>query len=311
MMDKPGKPLKKILFIVSPVSRPSWVKRYVPHIIESLNSAGIDVEKALTRGPGDPGRLAGEGAGQYDAVLVAGGDGSINEAMNALAGSKTPVGIIPFGTVNVFAREMAIPLNPLKAAKAFETGQVRSFDMGRFGQRRFLLMASYGFDVHVLERNPAFLKRILGRYSYLLTSLLILPFFRGRPIKLYVDDHEKPREAFFAVFSNSKRYAGEHTIAPDADMNDGLLDLTLVTAPGRLGVLKTMTAFFFGRLSKKPWTETMKAQKVRVENRGKERFQMDGDTFSPEGDEITVERSAICVVVPVKDGPRQIRSSDG
>lgn len=292
---------KKVLLIVSPVSRPSWVIRYIPQVVGVLEEGGAAVEQAVTRGPGDPARLAGEARGRFDAVVMAGGDGSINEVLNALAGSDTPAGIIPIGTVNVFAREMGIPLHPVRAAEAFLAGRARTFDMGRIGDRGFLLMASFGFDVLVLRRTPRLLKRLLGRYAYVVASLALLPFYRSEPLEVFVDEEEKPHTACFAVFSNAKQYAGKYVVAPEADMNDGVLDVTLIARPGRVAVLQTALGLVSGNLHRKPWVTTVKARRIRLRTGAMELFQVDGDYLTPSSGEIDVQRDAVRVVVPCRD----------
>jgi YegS/Rv2252/BmrU family lipid kinase len=289
---------KKVMLVVSPVSRPAWVRRYIPKVLDTLKAAGMDVERFVTKGPGDPGRLAREEGGRFDAVLVAGGDGSINETMNALCGTPTPVGILPFGTVNVFAREMGIPLRPLEAARTFITCRERAFDMGRIGDRRFLLMASFGFDVLALRRTPKVMKRLFGRYGYLITSFCIYPFYRDREIEVFLGEDETPQRAHFAVFSNSRYYAGNYVVAPKADMEDGLLDVTLFCCPGRRGLWKIFTSFLKGDHLEKPWVKTARVSRVRFQTRDPDLMQIDGDPIDPDEQEITVEARAIRVAVP-------------
>jgi YegS/Rv2252/BmrU family lipid kinase len=290
--------IKKVLLIVSPVSRPTWVAQHIPHVKITLEDAGMEVEERVTREAGEPGRLAAEAKGVFDAVVVAGGDGSINEAMNHLCGSDTPVGIIPLGTVNVLAREIGIPLDPRAAARALVEGEVMTFDMGCMGERRFLLMASYGFDVEAVRKNPRFLKRLVGRYSYVLTGLFLYPLYRNVPIHVYVDGEETPHRAYFAIFSNGRRYAGEHVLAPQADMHDGLLDVVLFDCPGRLGLLRILLAILLGNHHRKRWTFIAKARRVRFETEARDLFQIDGDPVEPEGSVIGVERDVIRIIAP-------------
>jgi YegS/Rv2252/BmrU family lipid kinase len=289
---------KKVRLIVSPVSRPAWVRRHLSGVLETLRGGGIEVEDRITRGPGEPARLAEEAVGRYDAVVVAGGDGCINEALNVLAGSETPLGIIPFGTVNVFAREMDIPIHPVKAAEVFLTSEVKAFDVGRIAERRFLLMASYGFDVWTLRANPGLLKRLFGRYSYVITSLFLIPFHRDKPIEVLLDDEAESRRATFAVFSNAKKYAGNHAMAPDADMQDGKLDVVLIDCPGRLGLFKIFLAVLCRNHLSKPWCRLARAERIRFDTEAMELFQIDGDALTPSAKEIVVEPAAIRLAVP-------------
>jgi len=273
------------------------VKKYLSPVIRILEEGGLVVEACTTRGAGDPARLAREVDGQVDAVLVAGGDGSINEAIHALAGKSTPIGILPFGTVNVFAREMGVPLHPLKAARAFLESRVQSFDVGRIGERRFLLMASYGFDARILRSTPSRLKRIFGRYAYAITAFLLIPTYKNAPLQVFTGQEASPIKAHFALFSNARCYAGNYVVAPDADMQDGFLDLLLFNSPGRLGLFRIALAITSSRLQAKSWITRIRANQIRLESHEPDLFQIDGDPIRIIGDTITVEPSGIQMVI--------------
>lgn len=289
---------KKVMLIVNPVSRPSLVKRRLPQVQNLLREGGLDLQTCITRAAGDPAHLAREAREKSDAVIVAGGDGSINEALGSLAGSSIPLGIIPFGTVNVFAREIGLPLDPIQAAGAFFKSSVQLFDLGRLGTRPFILMVGYGFDGWALRRNPRFLKRIFGRYSYVLSSLFLLPFYRDEPIRIELEENTRPLKAHFALFCNSSRYAGDYRVAKEADMQDGLLDLVLFNCPGRLGVLKTFISIFSGSHRNKTWIQTVRAKRLCFSTRGVDRFQIDGDPVRTDARELYVEPAAVRVIAP-------------
>src|SRR5207247_1264597 len=105
----------------------------------------VDIQPTLE--PGDGTRIAREAAAQgYDVVVAAGGDGTVNEVVNGLAGTETALAALPIGTVNVWVRELGLPLHPRAAAEALLGAQVRAIDLGRAGDRYFLLMAGVGFD---------------------------------------------------------------------------------------------------------------------------------------------------------------------
>ena len=176
----------EFLLILSPVSRPGWAERYGPTVIEILEDGGYAVHARVAQGPDDTVRLAREAADRGIGVIVAGGDGSVNEIVNVLAGTEIPLGVLPFGTVNVLAQELGLPASPLRAARELAQARPVPFDLGRIGSRRFLLMASYGFDAQALRRSPPRLKRYFGRYAYALTSLALLPAYRDRPLDVYL-----------------------------------------------------------------------------------------------------------------------------
>ncbi len=290
--------MKKARLIINPTSRPGWIRQHLPEVEKILREGGVDVEIRTSEAPGDPARLARQCREGFDAVIVAGGDGSINEALGALVQSSTPLGIIPLGTVNVFAREVGIPLDPREAARAILDNPARAFDLGWFGSHPFLLMVSYGYDAWVVRQNPLSLKRWFGRYSYVLTALFKMPWYRNRPIVVDMGDGSAPRTAHFALFANAARYAGDHRLAPRADMHDGLLDVVLFHSPGPLGPLKTLWAIITGTYLQKSWVWTGRTDKLRFSTEAPDCFQVDGDALEPDSDEIRVERDAVKILAP-------------
>ncbi len=297
--------MKKIVWIVNPVSRPRKVKRAIPAVEEVLRGARYAVETVVTTRAGDPGRIVAEKGRTADAFLVAGGDGTLNEVQAALSDRTVPVGIIPLGTSNVLAREVGIPFDPAEAARAFVTGEVRAFDRGLLGGRQFLLMASYGFDAFAVWRVSLRLKRIFGRSAYFISGVTGLPFYDPAPIEIFPGEQDSrpersrlPIRATFAVFSNSKRYAGDYIAAPDAVMDDGLLDVVCWTKTGRLGAMAGVARLFMGRLEGSPHTSTFRAARVSFETSRPEYFQIDGDRADGKAGSVEIVRNAFRLVTP-------------
>jgi diacylglycerol kinase (ATP) len=268
---------RRLVWIVNPSSRPGRVARCIPIVEKLLRDSGYDVETRVSEKAGDPAVIAAEAAGRVDAILVAGGDGTVCEVINALPDRETPVGYIPLGTANVFARELGLPFDPEAAARVFTGGTARDFDMGKLGDSGFLLMASYGFDAWAVRRTSLRLKRRLGRFAYLLSSLTGMPFYRPEPIEIVADGIDEPVVATFALFANASRYAGAYIAAPGADMHDGLLDVVCWTRPGRAGAILGVVNLFRGRLSEHSETKTFRAPSLRFATKRPDSFQIDGD----------------------------------
>src|SRR6266496_514351 len=143
---------------------------------------GWHVDLQPTNGPGDGTRIAREAAAQgYHMVVAAGGDGTVNEVINGLAGSETALAVLPIGTVNVWVRELGLPLQPRAAAEALLHAQIRTIDLGRAGDRYFLLMCGVGFDAAVTAEVRAHEKRRFGALAYLLRAANLAGRFRGTP----------------------------------------------------------------------------------------------------------------------------------
>ncbi len=290
--------MKKLIWIVNPSSRPRRIKKYRAAIEGMLGENGFDVETVLTEKAGDPERLARERKEEAHSILVAGGDGTIREVLTALKGEGVPVGFIPLGTANVLARELGIPLEPIAAAQAFLKGVPREYDMGMLGNQAFLIMASYGFDAFVVGRVSLFLKKFLGRGAYALAGILGLAAFRPEPIEIFIEEGSPPIVATFVVFANASRYAGDYVVAPDAQMNDGFIDLVCWTKPGRLGSASGFVSLFTKKIYKSPHVKILQARRVRFRTKKPEWFQVDGDPA--DGGEGTVEvlPRAVRIITP-------------
>src|SRR5204862_2762992 len=132
--------------------------RQINETMRFLRDYGWNVELRLTQGAGDARRLAREAVEQHiDVVIAAGGDGTINEVIQELAGSETALGVLPFGTVNVWARETNIPLDNTSACAVLLHGETRRIDLGKVNDRYFLLMVGIGLDAVIaqaVEKKP-------------------------------------------------------------------------------------------------------------------------------------------------------------
>src|SRR5215216_2741391 len=161
---------------------------------------GWQVELRPTAGPGDGTRIAREAAEQgYHLVVAAGGDGTVNEVINGLAGTQTAMAALPIGTVNVWVREMGLPLQPRAAAQALLNAQIRTIDLGRAGERYFLLMAGVGFDAAVTAEVRSDEKRRLGILAYLLRAFALALRFRGANMRIFLDGKKLRRHVLLAV----------------------------------------------------------------------------------------------------------------
>src|SRR5581483_6137548 len=164
---------------------------YEPDILAARDiwrEHGWQVDLQPTRGPGDGTRIAREAAARgYDIVVAAGGDGTVNEVVNGLANTQTALAALPIGTVNVWVRELGLPLQPRAAAEALLGCQPRTIDLGRAGERYFLLMCGVGFDAAVTAEVRAAEKRRLGIFAYFLRAFNLATRFRGTSARITVD----------------------------------------------------------------------------------------------------------------------------
>ncbi len=191
-----------------------------------LRDRGWEVASARTGAPEDATILASRAVDDGSNVVVAcGGDGTVNEVIQALAGTATALAVIPGGTVNIWAREVGFPRDPVGAARMIDEGVRASADLGIAGERYFLLMASAGFDARVVALVGPRLKRWLGAGAYALHAVRELPRYRPPVVGLEVDGRAVDLRTLMLVIGNTRLYGGVLEITPEALVDDGFLDL--------------------------------------------------------------------------------------
>lgn len=265
-----------------------------------LRSHGWQAEYWPTDGPGSTRQLAQRAVEQsISVVIAAGGDGTINEVIQALAGSETALGVLPVGTVNVWAREMGIPLEIAKAREILVSGQTRRIDLGRVNGRYFLLMVGIGFDgevIHAVEHKP--LKR-LGVLGYVLATLWFGPGYAGFPLTLSVDETEPVRtRALQIIVGNTRLYGGAFKFTWLARCDDGLLDLCVVHKRGPLGRLLVLRDFVLRHERRKLWVRYNTCKKIVIETKSPVAIQVDGDPAGYTPATLDIVPGTLKVIVP-------------
>ncbi|HWO74099.1 MAG TPA: diacylglycerol kinase family protein, partial [Dehalococcoidia bacterium] len=194
---------------------------------------GWELDLVTTEEAGHATSLAREAAeAGFDLVIACGGDGTINETANGLAGSGTALGVLRGGMGDVFAKEAGIPKSPERALAALLQGQRRRFDLGTANGRYFLLMAGAGLDAEVVRRVPDAMKRRLGSTSYVLWGLRLLPGYRPRRVTVRMDGEERECHLFWVLLGNTRSYGGAIDITRRAVVDDGLLDAYVFDGKG-------------------------------------------------------------------------------
>src|SRR3970040_699320 len=192
---------RETLIIVNPAAHSIPSRKRLDEAERWLRSQGWLVE-------GGRGEGAGGAAEGLPLLFVCGGDGTLNEAANGLAGSETALAPIRAGTVNIWAKEMGFPRKPAQAVKAAVEGDRRRVDLGRAGDRYFLLMAGYGLDGAIARRGPPGLKSRLGAATSAIAAVREALRYRSSPVTLRFDGEERDAEVLMLVAGNTRNYAG-------------------------------------------------------------------------------------------------------
>ena len=227
--------MKKLLLIMNPYAGTKKANRFLADIIAIFNRAGYDVLTYMTAAPGDCITAVEQKAAGMDLVVCVGGDGTFNETVTGLmhSGLDIPIGYIPAGSTNDFATSLKLPTNVLEAAQLIAEGEPVAYDVGRFGDRYFTYVASFGAFTRASYATPQNLKNALGHTAYLLSGLQEISQIRKFHVRFDLDDGQVVEDDFiFGAICNSTSMGGILTLDPkQVDMQDGKFELFLVRAP--------------------------------------------------------------------------------
>ena len=229
--------MKKMLFIMNPYSGMRKANRYLPDIISLFNRADYEVNIRMTTGPGDAALFAKAYSKDTDLVVCCGGDGTLNETITGMlrCGSAAPVGYIPAGSTNDFASSLKLSTNIMQAAQDILEGEPVPYDVGRFGDRYFSYVASFGAFTKSSYATPQSIKNALGHTAYVLEGISELSQIRPFHVRMELEDGIVEDDFLFGAISNSTSIGGMLTLDPkQVDMSDGLFEIFLVRAPRNL-----------------------------------------------------------------------------
>ncbi|MBP8953267.1 MAG: diacylglycerol kinase family lipid kinase [Armatimonadetes bacterium] len=218
----------------------------IGEVADRLRGDGIDTEVILTTGPGHATSAARQAAGQgLDLVVVAGGDGTINEAVQGLAGTDTALGIVPLGTGNVLAWYMGLEREDIPGAcRVITQGARREIDLGRLNGRYFINMAGIGLDAQVAADVDPTMKRSMGRLGFMWQFIVTLVIRRPWPFDVRVDNQHVSGRLWSVIICNTPVYTWRVSMAKSAHPADGLLDIVLVHKCARGQLLEDLSAMF-------------------------------------------------------------------
>ena len=229
--------MKKLLFVMNPYAGVRKAAKSLTDILTVFNRAEYEVVTYMTAGTGDAYRMVREYAEGMDLVVSCGGDGTLNETISGLldAGLDIPIGYIPAGSTNDFASSLKLSLNPVQAAKDIVEGEPVAYDVGKFNDRHFSYVASFGAFTRVSYNTPQYIKNALGHTAYLLSGISELSQLRKLHVRMDLDNEIIEDDFLFGAISNSTSVGGVLTLAKDqVDMGDGLFEVLLVRAPENL-----------------------------------------------------------------------------
>jgi YegS/Rv2252/BmrU family lipid kinase len=261
----------------------------VPGVLEELRETvqwltehGLPTELCLTERPGHATELAREAVrAGMDMVIAGGGDGTINDVIQALAGHTTALGVLPLGSANVWAHEMGIPRTPIGAAEVLLRGARRRVDLGKAGNRYFLLMAGIGFDAEVARRVDAGTMKRLGLKMLDYAAVAGFLTLTQRPARITIRQEGKRRQmhSLMVIIGNTRLYGSALTFTGRAVADDGLLDVVVMGGGGLLYRAGVLLRAILRRRSLGPRVKYSRCRSIRLESDVPLPVQVDGEVI--------------------------------
>ena len=297
----------KTMLVYNPTAGPWDMLRPLKRLSAYLRTCGWDTELVQTQQEGDAGHYAREAAARNaSVVLVAGGDGTINEVANGLKGTDTALGIVPVGTGNILAQQLHMPILSPVAPIVRDIGdvllksRVQRVDLGMINDRGFVCWAGLGLDAEIatqMEPRPRHLKRF-RTLPYIFTGLVVASEYRGVRAQFRIGERVLRTRTLMAVATNIQLYAAFFQIAPEARMDDGLLDIFVFKGMNFSYALKSVVEMLGKRHRESPNVMYALARKMDVETSPAVAVHLDGDPMGYTPAHVSVAPGALRLLVP-------------
>jgi diacylglycerol kinase (ATP) len=301
----------RICFIANPAAGSGEFRKLVREAGQHLSQRGCQVERVETKGQGDATRLAQQAAADgFDVAVAVGGDGTVNEVGNGLAKSETALAVLPAGTANVYAVDVGIPIwGPLRphavteATEIIMTGQHRRIDLGYLHlsdgtSRYFLMWCGIGLDAAISQARPATQLRQLNYATWVVSGLLVAFDFMGTPAIIVTDSDTVKKRMLLAVVSNGQLYGRIWRLAPEAKMDDGLLDVAVMTGHRWPSTIKHLIGVTLKQHVKDPDFYLYRTTRLSLSAKESLPVHVDAETIGTTPVEIEVVPLALKVIVP-------------
>ena len=295
----------RICVIFNPAARGNKAR----HFRRQLDAIGSQCALKATTAPGDARRLAAEAVGEgFDLVVAAGGDGTVNETLNGLGEApdgfeKTRLGVLPLGTVNVFARELALPLRIEQAWEVLQRGRETRIDLPRVEfsengvrrQRYFVQLAGAGWDARAIELVDWSHKKKIGPLAYVIAGLKAL---RERQPKITVSAGGQSVTGEFVLVGNGRFYGGPVSAFPQADLRDGILDICILPRLNWWTLMRCAPTLLTSRKPPAAIAQFIQADQFNLAGEPRTAFELDGEWVGHLPATFSVEREKLHVIVP-------------
>lgn len=267
-----------VLFIINPVAGKGKAKRFVPVIEEICKEESLEYDIRFTEGPGDGTSIAKRAVEEgFRRIISVGGDGTLNEVVNGVAGSNAALGVIPGGSGNDFARSIGTHGASMEIVRDILKGCTKSTDLGKCNGRYFINVGSAGLDAEVAYRTKEARRFFSGAAAYVIAALRTIFTYKGVQMKVTVDDRPIESKTLLMAIANGKYYGGGMLPAPDADIEDGYFDICHVRNIWRPKLFVLLPKYIKGKHGTLKEVTFMKAKRIRFEAESLMPVNLDGE----------------------------------
>jgi len=256
-------------------------------------------ELHFTSRPGEATEVARQAAETgFQRIISIGGDGTIHEIANGLAGTGVALGIIPGGNGNDFARTMNLPRDPQRALRCVAEARVKAVDLGVVNGRYFVNVAGLGFDCEVVREVSRRKGSFAGSLVYLYAVFKTLASYTNADVLIDIDGTKRSRRVLMLAVANGRYYGGGMNVAPHARADDGAFDICVAGDLTRPEVVVNVPKMYLGTHLSHPKVEYFRGVRVRVESERQLPIQCDGELVGNTPAEFTVSAGSLTVIVP-------------
>ena len=258
--------MENILFIVNPIAGGGKAKALISLIEEKMKGSSRNFQIIVTKRAKEATEIAEAKLKDYNLLVAVGGDGTVNEVAKGMINKgRGTLGIIPGGTGNDMARGLGIPMTAEQAIDVILKGNIKEIDIGKVNSYNFLNISSVGFDAEVVVNNEKIKKRVKSHISYAISVVYTLFTFKDQRVKLEIDGKSLDENILLLAVGNGKYYGGGMKILPAAIIDDGYLDVCVISNISKVLLLYLFPTIFKGNhIRYKKYVKIYKAKTVNI-----------------------------------------------
>jgi diacylglycerol kinase (ATP) len=281
--------------ILNPAAGNEQAKRWQERVQSVIRGCPVRVTSHSGEAEALARRAVEEG---FARIVAAGGDGTVNQVANGLAGSNAALGLLPLGTVNVFAMELGLPLHNLELCwDIIEGANIRLVDLPSANGKYFVQLAGVGLDAQVVKETSLAFKRSFGPLSYLISAAHIAA---RQPPKLSIESENAPvDDGSFVLIGNGRLYGGPFPFFKHASIDDGLFDVVVFKRLGYLEIIKYLQDVVFSSDIHVPEIEYFQTRRLRITSEQDVPMELDGELAGNCPVEFRIDERALPVLAPL------------